>query len=303
MRKLLKSSGSNSLPAEAAAPAPMAAEATPPRPSARRSISDSSYGPQITQLKEQMEQVQLNAIQAQAEVVGQLQSALRQLETATSRLNDLEATLDDTSASPYLKTSTATGAVAVVGVVLYALKTWNSKPVSKLGYSKSLRHIHLLMGVGAIGGIGTVQLARNMEPGPEKKQCMDLHKISGVLMLAGICLRIVLRFRSIIPGRYPGLRPVQFLETLSHRGFYLLMLALPASGVAYSYCSGQSIPILGETKPEIEEEDGQIAEQAINIHKKLGQFLEYGWVPFHFLSMAYHYSKGRSVVKKITPFP
>lgn len=245
-----------------------------------------------------MDQIQLNAIGAQAQLDAKLKAANEQLEEATNRLDELEA-----GGSPYLKTSTAVRGVATALMALYVQQALSSKPVSKLSYTKSLRHIHLLMGVGAIGGIGTVQVARNLEPGPEKKQLMDLHKSSGMVMLVGILLRIVLRLRSAIPERFPGPRPLQFLETLSHRGFYILMLMLPASGIAYTYFSGIDIPFVGVGKTELEEEDGEKAQQAIEVHRKLGQFLEYAWVPFHFATMAYHRARGRSVVKRITPFP
>jgi len=122
-------------------------------------------------------------------------------------------------------------------------------------------------------------------------------------MLVGLVLRIILRFRSGIPERFPGPRPLQLLETFSHRGFYLLMLVLPVSGISYTYYNGSGVPLLGISKDSIEEEDALKAEQAIDVHKRLGQFLEYVWVPFHFATMAYHSARGRSVVKRITPFP
>merc|ERR1719235_2888716 len=101
-----------------------------------------------------MEQIQLNAIKAQANTDAKLKDSLGQLESVKEQLasarDQLEA--NDVSGSPYLKTSTAVRAVAAFAMAMYI--------------SKSLRHIHLLMGVGIIGGIGSVQVARNLEPGP-----------------------------------------------------------------------------------------------------------------------------------------
>lgn len=80
-------------------------------------------------------------------------------------------------------------------LALYCQKTWSSGPVSKLSYSKAMRHIHFLMGLGTVGSIATVQMAKHSE-GLEKKRLMDAHKRTGVLMLAALGLRILLRLLS-----------------------------------------------------------------------------------------------------------
>lgn len=269
---------------------PQQADATRPRGSGKDTQQ------QIVALQEQLEQIQLNAIKSQAQVEKQLQAAVSQVQSLTEQLQE-------TNDSPYLKTSTAVRGVAVVLLGLYIQWSQNSKAVSKLSYTKALRHAHLLMGVGVMGGIGSVQVAKNLEPGPEKKYWIDLHKGSGLLMLLGVIIRIVLRMRSNIPERFPGPKPLQHLETLSHRGFYVLMLLLPASGLTYTYYNGVGIPFFGFSKPDLEEKDSETAQQAIDVHKKLGQFLEYVWVPFHFVTLGYHRARGRSVVKRISPFP
>lgn len=92
-------------------------------------------------------------------------------------------------------------------------------------------------------------------------------------------------------------------ETLSHYLFYLIMLALPMSGMAYTYLNGSGIPILGLSKESVDEEDMTNAQKAIEIHNKLGKALDFFWLPFHAASLALHSSKGRSVVRRITPFP
>lgn len=259
---------------------------------------------QILQIQEQLEQVQLNGIKTQASMESQLKAAMGQLQAAREEIEDIKARLDssDGAASPYLKTTTALKSVGAASLAWYVLRSMSAPPVSKLSYSKAMRHIHLLMGVGIAGGIGSVQVAQRLEPGPEKKLWMEFHKSSGVLMLAGIFLRIVLRLRSPIPERFPGPKPLQLLESLSHRAFYVLMLLLPASGIAYNYCSGLEIPILGWKKTQLEEEDGEKAQKAMTWHRQLGQITEYGWVPFHLLTLAYHSARGRNVVKRIAPF-
>ena len=65
------------------------------------------------------------------------------------------------------------------------------------------------MGLGLLGGIGFVQLARRTEDPAEKGRLMGLHKSSGVVMLAALALRVVLRLRSVIPNRFAGPAIVQ----------------------------------------------------------------------------------------------
>lgn len=232
-----------------------------------------------------------------------LNACLAQLKETSEQMEEINSRLADDRQSPYLKTSDAVRGIGVALAVIYVQQSLASKPVSKLSYTKAMRHIHLIMGLGIVGGIGSVQRARMLEPGPQKKLYMDLHKGSGVLMLAGIFLRMLLRLRSPIPERFPGPKPFKMLETLSHRAFYALMLVLPASGLAYSWYTGVELPLLGISKSELEDEDAERAQTSIEVHKKLGQFLEYAWLPYHFITLAIHSAKGRSVVKRITPFP
>merc|ERR1712039_10811 len=106
-----------------------------------------------------------------------------------------------------------------------------------------------------------------------------------------------------IPPRFPGPRALQISETASHYAFYLMMLALPGSGIVYTYFNGSGIPLLGWSKPDMEDDDMEKAQKALDIHKVFGKCMELGWLPFHFATAAWHSYKGRQVVRKITPFP
>merc|ERR1739848_862484 len=141
----------------------------------------------------------MNAVTSQAQLEKRLQEALTKLEAAQTRLEELEDSSE--GPSPYLKTSTAMRFVAAVAAAVYCQQTIASGPVSKLAYTKALRHVHLLMGAGIIGGVASVQMAKQAE-GLEKKRLMDFHKGSGFVMLGALFLRIVLRFRSHIPERW-----------------------------------------------------------------------------------------------------
>jgi cytochrome b561 len=187
-------------------------------------------------------------------------------------------------------------------IASYVAKSMSSGPVSSLTYSKGVRHAHALMIFGMASSIWSVRAATRAEDKDAKQGWMEIHKGTGVLMLLGMVARIWLRLQSAIPGRFPGPAGLAQAETLSHKLFYVLMLALPTSGVAYGYFSGSGVPILGLAKPNPTNEDMGKSGSALDLHRALGRLLEYLWLPFHFAVNGYHYSNGRGVVRKITPF-
>merc|ERR1719502_2490227 len=100
-------------------------------------------------------------------------------------------------------------------------------------------------------------------------------------MLFGILGRIGLRLNSAIPPRFPGPAGLQMLETASHKVFYLLLLLLPLSGVTYGYFSGTGVPGMTKGIKDPSVTDMEKANKSIDVHRKLGMFLEYLLVPFH----------------------
>ena len=102
---------------------------------------------------------------------------------------------------------------AAAAVLLYGRSALNAKPVaSDFTYSALVRHNHLLMGVGLLGCIGSVQAARRTEDPAQKGAWMGLHKSGGVLMLLALVVRVLARMRSTIPPRFPGPADVQLAE-------------------------------------------------------------------------------------------
>lgn len=191
-------------------------------------------------------------------------------------------------------------AAVLVFLALYVRKALASPPIPAVTYSKSLRHAHLGMAVGAFVGIGSVQAALRSD-GAAKRNYMLLHKSSGVLMLLAILLRIKLRLGSAIPPSFPGPKIVQTLERSGHKLAYALLLALPLSGATFGYFSGTGVPLLGKAASP-SDEDLKLAQRALDVHKTLGRLLEYAWVPIHLALSAYHASSGRNIVRRISPF-
>mmetsp|Transcript_107226 Transcript_107226/g.284311 ORF Transcript_107226/g.284311 Transcript_107226/m.284311 type:complete len:717 (-) Transcript_107226:113-2263(-) len=194
----------------------------------------------------------------------------------------------------YLR-SKATDAVLAC-IFLYAKWSYqNRKPLSRLTYSRALRHLHFLMAVGIFGSLGSAQAASRTE-GLAKKRWLTIHKQTGVAMLIALVVRLFFRMRSGIPPRFPGHPIMKAIETQSLRAFYVLMLVLPVSGMANEY-------YLKWARGDDEKQNEARAKQAMTVHTKVGRFFQLVWLPFHLgYTTAYHYSMGRGVVKKVSPF-
>jgi len=194
--------------------------------------------------------------------------------------------------------------LAAAGLIAaaYMVKTMSSGPASALSYSKGVRHAHALMAVGLASSIASVQAAGRCEDKDSKQSWIEIHKGTGVVMLLGMFARVWLRLQSAIPPRFPGPAGLALVETLSHRAFYALMLALPTSGLAYGYYSGSGVPLLGLAKSAPTTDDMRTSGSALDLHRALGRLFEFLWLPFHLGVTGYHYGNGRGVVRKITPF-
>ncbi|CAJ1411215.1 unnamed protein product [Effrenium voratum] len=193
--------------------------------------------------------------------------------------------------------------VALLAVGWYVYKTLqNRKPLSQFTYSRALRHLHLIMAVGIFGAVGTAQAAANTE-GQTRKQMLWWHKQSGLAMLVALILRVFFRLKSGIPPRFPGNPLVQMIETQSLRAFYLLALMLPMSGIANEYFLKWAPGSDRTGNAGDDKRNDRLAKQSIDAHKLLGKFLQYAWLPFHLgYTTLYHYSQGRGVVRKVSPF-
>ena len=149
-----------------------------------------------------------------------------------------------------------------------------------------------------------LELAMTVPHGPQQMQKMPQPHSTDHdrrCMLATLVARVWLRLRSAVPPPFPGPEALQKAERGSHRAFYALMLLLPLSGAAYGYIGGTGVPLLG-SKSDATKEDVQTAQGALDVHRLLGRVFTMLWLPFHFGAEAYHYSNGRNVVGRISPF-
>jgi len=193
----------------------------------------------------------------------------------------------------YMRFKAVDAAIALVGFYLYTALQ-KKKPLPKIMYSRALRHWHLVMAVGIFTAVGSAQAA-SKSGGLTKKTWLQVHKQSGFAMLIALIFRVFARFNSGIPPRFPGHPTMMKIETASLRAFYALCFVLPVSGIANEYFL--------KWADGNDAENDRRAQKAIEVHKVVGRFFEYAWLPFHLgYTTTYHWLNGRGVVRKVSPF-
>jgi cytochrome b561 len=80
---------------------------------------------------------------------------------------------------------------------------------------------------------------------PLRSAIMDWHKAIGVIVLGVAALRIVWQKVRGAPDLVPTTRVTDILAKASHGLLYLLLLALPASGLAMVLSAGRGVTLLG----------------------------------------------------------
>ena len=136
-------------------------------------------------------------------------------------------------------------------------------------YSLSMRLLHWLMAISILGIIGSGWFMAGLDPdvAPYKYDIYFWHKSFGVLAMLLIIVRIAVRFKSHIPAMPAGLPSFQkVVAKLAHFLLYVLMFAVPLSGILMSDFGGREIPFFGLSLPELLENDKEMAGLMHSIH-------------------------------------
>jgi cytochrome b561 len=107
-----------------------------------------------------------------------------------------------------------------------------------------------------------------------RAQVFGLHKGIGVIVLALVVLRIVWRTLHAAPDLPSGMGPVERLAAKGgHLLLYVLMIALPASGVIMSQTKGFAVKVFGLTLPTFVGKNEALHEVAEALHAGMGWLL------------------------------
>lgn len=176
-------------------------------------------------------------------------------------------------------------------------------------YSVTQSWFHWLVAAGVGVIVGTVKLAQNSTKeqlkswGVTKRRLMDLHKSTAVLMTVIIAPRVVMRLFSFVPPSPPGPVLQHLAASATHLLMYGSLVALPTSGILFSYYGGRGIPFFGRTIPGAPEDkvDKAFARKMFGMHKLWGSVLSY-LLPLHISATLFHAFKGQNLLARFRMF-
>lgn len=145
--------------------------------------------------------------------------------------------------------------------------------MSTIRYPGALRVLHWVM---APLVIGMLALGLVMEDLPQdiRAQGYSLHKSFGVALLLLILMRLGVRWRSVLPVPVAGLqRWERLLARAVHHAFYVLLLAMPVSGIVMSQAGGHPVAFFGLNLPVFVSQDKALRRFSYESHELIGNAL------------------------------
>jgi cytochrome b561 len=156
-------------------------------------------------------------------------------------------------------------------------------------YTRTAVGLHWLIAGLILSAIFMGWTMTAMEFSPAKLSLYNYHKWVGVTVLALALLRLVWRFTHRPPAMEPMPRWQQSSARAGHALLYLLMLAVPLTGWAYSNASGYPIVYLGKLPlPDLVDRDKELAAQLVKVHGTLAAVLAVS-VALHLLAALEHH--------------
>ena len=140
------------------------------------------------------------------------------------------------------------------------------------------------------------------------------HKSLGLTVLGLMLLRLVWALanrnaRPPLPDHLP--RHERFLAKSVHYGFYMLLLALPSSGIILSQSAGFEVSFFGLfTLPQIVPVDLSVSvpervgvQLGVLVHKQVLAYLLYGMLSLHLLGVIKHHliDRERGMIRRMWP--
>jgi cytochrome b561 len=167
-------------------------------------------------------------------------------------------------------------------------------------YTRTAVSLHWLIAGLILAALFMGWTMTSMEFSPGKLKLVNYHKWVGVTVLALVLLRISWR----LTHRPPPLEPMagwqRFSAHAGHGLLYLLMVAMPLSGWAYSNATGYPIVYLGKLPlPDIVGRDKELGAQLLLLHKTLAIAMA-ATVALHVLAaLQHHFFHGDRTLRRM----
>jgi cytochrome b561 len=155
-------------------------------------------------------------------------------------------------------------------------------------YTRTAVGLHWLIAGLVLAALFMGWTMTDMAISPARLKLYNYHKWVGVTVLSLALLRIGWRFTHRPPALVPMARWQQFAAHAGHVLLYVLMVAVPLTGWAYSNASGYAIVYLGKVPlPDLLERDKVLAAQLVKVHGTLALVLA-STVALHVLAALEH---------------
>jgi cytochrome b561 len=128
------------------------------------------------------------------------------------------------------------------------------------------RVLHWLSALVLLLAAGLILARYGIDEGSTEKLLIGWHREAGAALLLLTMLRLAMRLRVTAP-HHVGMAPLlERAAQAGHFGLYLLLLAVPMLGWAYSSAAGKPVDLLGITLPALLARDRDLADTLQTVH-------------------------------------
>lgn len=165
--------------------------------------------------------------------------------------------------------------------------------------------LHWLLFLLIVGAWFAVELHEDYPKGSaERAQWMSLHKSFGATVFFLIWLRLGWRLSGDVPAPLPGPRWQQWSSALVHAALYLLMIAMPLSGLLMSQYGGREVSWFGFFSiPPVLAPDKELAGRIKELHEHVLWPALLWLAVLHVLAALWHHFIRRDdTLRRMLPF-
>jgi cytochrome b561 len=139
--------------------------------------------------------------------------------------------------------------------------TTTPMPASQARYDNVAIAFHWLLALMIVGSFCVGLYMSGLPFSIQRVKLFNWHKWAGMTILALTLLRLLWRLRHAPPSEMPGPHWQQLAAKATHRAMYVLCLAIPLVGWAYSSAAGFQIVVFGVLPmPNLMDTDKALAE-------------------------------------------
>ncbi|AZP13846.1 cytochrome b [Undibacterium parvum] len=161
--------------------------------------------------------------------------------------------------------------------------------MQKNSYHTVSKSLHWIMFVLIALALAMIEVREDIPKGTPLRDSLKIwHMLVGQLVLLFVIVRVVARLSFRAPPAIPGPRWQTASAHAVHGLLYLLMFALPMSGVVFYQAAGKEVEFLGWILPHLVAPDPALKGNIKEIHETMGNVI-YFLVGIHVLGALYHH--------------